>query len=93
MSIFVLYIISTFPFLVRKGFVCFVIGVIEHVILVLEKKRQLLCVPVTDDVTKRKKNHETISSRFFTERKTKRSFVGHLCPVQEVLTKKTNAAR
>lgn len=66
MSIFVLYIISTFPFLVRKGFVCFVIGVIEHVILVLEKKRHLLCVPDTDDVTKRKKNHETISSRFFS---------------------------
>ena len=43
-----------------------------------KKKRHLLCVPDTDDVTKRKKNHETISSRFFTERKTERSFVGHL---------------
>ena len=53
-----------------------------------KKKRHLLCMQDTDDVTQKKKGHEIISSRFFTERKTERSFVGHLSLIQEVLTKK-----
>ena len=44
----------------------------------------LLCVPDTDDVKQKDKNHETIPSRFFPEQKTKKSFVlSHLCPVHE----------
>ena len=42
-----------------------------------KKNRHLLCVPDTDDVTQKNKNHETVSSRFFTERKTERSMEGN----------------
>ena len=47
----------------------------------------LLRVPDTDDVKQKNKNHEAISSGFFPEQETKKSFVlHHLCPVHKVLT-------
>ena len=40
-----------------------------------------------DYVKQNDKNQETITSRFFPEQKTKKSFgLRHLCPVHEVLT-------